>query len=338
MAERQSRVRDIGEFELIARLVSALPPEVREAEGIGLGIGDDAATWTPAPGTSVVVTTDALIEQVHFRLDWTDWASLGHKLLAVNVSDIAAMGAEPRLATVVLGLTGQEAVDDLEALYRGMGALAAAHGVVIAGGDVVRTPHDVTLSVTLLGEVPKDRAMTRAGSRPGDLVVVSGTLGASAAGLALLQRGLDPGGTGPLLIGAHLRPNPRVALGRLLFGHGATAAMDLSDGLLGDLPKIMEASNVSARIDIERVPVLPAVRALFPDEADRFALRGGEDYELLLTVPESGFHRLREAGANVGATLTSIGHIVAAYGKPVLTLAKHGAPVDPEPGAFDHFA
>lgn len=337
MAERDVRVRDIGEFELIDRLTARLSDDARASEEIGLGIGDDAAVWNPAPGRSVVITTDALIEHIHFRLDWTDWASLGHKALAVNISDIAAMGARPRLATVVLGLTGDEPVADLESLYAGMGTLAAAHGIVIAGGDVVRVPQDLTLSVTVLGDVLRGQALTRAGARPDDLIVVSGTLGASAAGMALLERRTDPGATGPLLVAAHLRPNPRVALGLLLHRHGVTAAMDLSDGLLGDLPKILAASSVLAEVEIGQVPVLPAVRAIFPDEFEQFALRGGEDYELLFTIPPERLGDLLTQATAIGASLSVIGRIGPSDGESRLTLLRDGAPIESESGAFDHF-
>jgi thiamine-monophosphate kinase len=330
-------VREIGEFALIDRLARQLPDQVRINRGVELGIGDDAALWTPTPGTSVVVTTDALVEHTHFRLDWTDWTSLGHKMLAVNLSDIAAMGARPRIATIVLGLTGDELVTDIESLYVGAGGLAAAHGVVIAGGDVIKAPSDVTLSVTLLGEVEPGRAMTRRGARPGDLVVVSGTIGASAAGMALLDSGADHMTTGGLLIGAHLRPNPRIALGGILHECGVSAAMDLSDGLLGDLPKILEASGVSAAIDVDLLPILPAVRARFPDRFLELALRGGEDYELLLTVPEDRFEGLRARAADVAATLTPVGRILPATGESILGLHKSGTPIDDAPGAFDHF-
>lgn len=337
MVGRALRVRDIGEFELIDRLTASVPHRTRMSGELGLGIGDDAAIWNPAPGRSIVITTDALVEHVHFRLDWTDWASLGHKMLAVNISDIAAMGAQPRIATVMLGLTGNELVSDVESLYAGAGALAAAHGVVIAGGDVVRVPNDVTVGVTVLGDVPPGRAITRAGARPGNLIVVSGTLGASAAGLALLERRTDLGTTGPLLIAAHLRPNPRVALGLILHERGVTSAMDVSDGLLGDLPRILGASGVSAAIDIDRIPVLPAVRALLPEEFEQLALRGGEDYELLLTVPPDRFDGLRDRAGEIGATLTPIGHVTAADPTPSLTLLRNGVALDSTVGAFDHF-
>jgi thiamine-monophosphate kinase len=311
-----------------------LPAGARAQPETDLGIGDDAALWQPSDGTSVVITTDALVEGVHFRQDWTDWTSLGHKMLAVNLSDIAAMGAIPKVATVVLGLTGNERVSDIEALYQGAGALAAAHGVVIAGGDVVKVPTDVTFSVTLLGEVVTAQALRRDRAQPGDLVVVSGTLGASAAGLALLAGRMDPGASGGLLIAAQLRPNPRLALGRILVAGGVSCAMDLSDGLLSDIPKILRASGVSAVVDVDRVPVLPALRALFPDRWQELALYGGEDYELLFTVPESRFDSLRREADHVAATLTAIGQIVDRENAGRIELRSHGAPFELDQGAF----
>jgi thiamine-monophosphate kinase len=141
------RVRDVGEFRLIELLRDALPAEAREAGWLRVGIGDDAAVWQPAPGENSVLTTDSLVNEIHFRLDWTDWESLGHKILAVNVSDLAAMGAAPRLAVVTLGLAGDEMVADLEALYRGMGDLARRFDVMIAGGDIVRSPRSLAFHV-----------------------------------------------------------------------------------------------------------------------------------------------------------------------------------------------
>lgn len=333
------RVRDIGEFGLISNLDAALPEAVRSSERVPLGIGDDAAVWHPAPGMQSVITTDTLVENIHFRLDWTDWASLGHKMLAVNLSDIASMGARPVLATITLALSGDERVGDLEDLYRGMAALAQPHGVVVAGGDIVRTTGPLLLSVTVIGET--DRVLRRDGSRAGDRIIVSGTLGASAAGLRLLE---DPplrarASTADLLVAAHLRPNPRLALGRVLADGGATAAMDLSDGLLGDLPKLLRASGVGGRIDSRQVPVSPAVRALFPEDWLRMALRGGEDYELLATVSPGALDDLRERAAGIGATLTDIGECVeVAPAAPMLAMIGQDGHEQPiEAGAFDHF-
>jgi len=332
----ESNVRDVGEFALIEYLANQLPKRTGQ-HGVSIGIGDDAAVWQPSPGNSVVVTTDALVRDIHFRLGWTDWSSLGHKAIAVNISDIAAMGATPRLATIVLGLTGDERVGDLGRMYEGIGDIAGAFGVAVAGGDVVRTPHDLMLSVTLIGEVDPDQVVRRSGARPGDLVVVSGTLGASAAGLRLLESPRTAA-TADLLVAAHLRPVPRVALGQVMHEAGVTAAMDLSDGLLGDLRKILDASGVSAGIDIDRVPVLPAVRALFPDEWTELALRGGEDYELLMTIPHDRFDGLRDRAKVVGATVTPVGSITPTDGGPTLSVTRDGRELNAGDSAFDHFA
>ncbi|HYH11548.1 MAG TPA: AIR synthase related protein, partial [Thermomicrobiales bacterium] len=181
-------VRDVGEFGLIDRLVAALPPGARGAGGdVLLAAGDDAAVlWLP-PGRVQVVTTDALIEGNHFRLDWTDWESLGHKALAVNISDIAAMGGVPAVAVVTLGLRGDELVRDLEAMYHGMGALAERLQVVIVGGDIVRVDTERLVSVTVLGSADPDRLLLRSAAMVGDAIGVTGTIGASAAGLEILR-------------------------------------------------------------------------------------------------------------------------------------------------------
>ena len=334
-------VRDVGEFGLIAALRAALPPDVVAGPELVVGIGDDAAVWRPSPDESLVVTTDSLVEHVHFRLDWTDWRSLGYKLLAVNVSDLAAMGADPRLAVLTLGLRGTELVEDLVEMYRGTGELARREGMLIAGGDIVASPEALAIHVTAFGETRSGAFLSRAGAKPGDVVAVSGTLGASAAGYRLLRDGGPERAatTAEHLIAAHVRPEPRVALGRLLLESGASAAMDLSDGLFGDLPKMLSASKVSAVIDAGRIPVAAAVRALFPDDWFELATRGGEDYELLFTAPPSTIHDIGRRAKKIGATVTAIGEVVSAAGAPVIALRSPDGTVRPvETGAFDHFA
>lgn len=337
------RVRGIGEFELIARLRDALPPSVRGAASLPIGIGDDAAVWTPTAGERIVVTTDALVDGVHFRQDWTDPKRLGHKILAVNLSDLAAMGAQPRLAVVTLALTGDEPLQALIDLYRGMGALARRTGTAVAGGDVVRSPFGLAFNVTAIGESRGGRVLTRDGARPGDLLGCTGTLGASAAGLRLLAEASGSprrrAAVADHLIEAHLRPEPRLALGALLVAEGATAAMDLSDGLLGDLPKLLSASGVSVRVDARRIPVAAAVRALFPDDWLELALRGGEDYELLFAAPPAAFRAIEEAAARQGATVGEIGALLPAGDAPEIALIDlDGNARRVRAGAFDHFS
>jgi thiamine-monophosphate kinase len=337
------RVRDVGEFGLISILSSALPESVRFGAGLEIGIGDDAAIWRPRSGADVAITTDTLVENIHFRIDWTDWESLGHKTLAVNVSDLAAMGADPKVAVVTLGLRGDELIDDLRAFYRGLGEVARRFALVIAGGDIVRSPRALTFHVAALGEVPRRRRLMRSGAKPGDVIGVSGTLGAAAAGLALLEVDVDDprrrATTAERLIAAHLRPEPRVALGRILLEHGASAGMDLSDGVMGDLPKILDASEVSATIDARLLPVAAAVRALFPDRWLDFVLRGGEDYELLFTAPVSSWSTIEREAKSVGDTITRIGEIDQKTGeRPSIEIIQlDGSRQFAAGGAFDHF-
>lgn len=340
----ERRVRDIGEFGLIALLSEALPADVRSIESLQLGIGDDAAVWTPTPGERVVITTDSLVEKIHFRHDWTDWESLGEKMLAVNISDLAAMGAAPKVAVITLGLRGNERIDDLLALYHGLGAIARRYGVAVAGGDIVRSPEALALHITALGESRGGRVLTRAGAKPGDIIGVTGTLGASAAGMRLLSLDAnDPrrrAATADLLIAAHLRPEPRVVAGAILLAQGASAAIDLSDGLMGDLPKILAESGVSAVLDARLLPVAAAVRGLFPEDWLDLALRGGEDYELLFTAPPDAWPAIVEAMAGAEVAVTGIGEITLSAGQPVTVemIELDGSRRQRPAGAFDHFA
>jgi len=361
-------VAALGGFALIDRLAAALAEVGAAAAPDFLGIGDDAAIWTPTPGTRAVITTDSLIAGIHFRLDWTSWRDLGHKALAVNLSDVAAMGARPRLATISLALTGAEPVAGLFDLYRGLGALAAAHGVVVVGGDIVASPERLGLHLTVVGESWPDAngaLLTRDRARPGDLLAVSGPLGRSAAGLEMLQswvvgRGSSeenaqlPNQQAPVLphlsrdsrptthdfLTAHHRPTPRIAYGRALVAAGGHVAMDLSDGLFGDLAKICARSGVGALIEEGALPVPDAVRAAFPAAWLRLATRGGEDYELLFAADGATIDRLRVlCAAHDLSAPTIIGVITAppAAGPPILLRRMAGREEPVGGGAFDHF-
>ena len=272
-ARDERTVAAIGEFALIDRLAGALAEVGAASAPDLLGIGDDAAIWMPTPGTRAVITADSLVAGIHFRLDWTGWRDLGHKALAVNLSDIAAMGARPRLATISLALTGAETLADLLELYRGLGTLAAQHGVAIAGGDIVASPERLGLHLTVIGESwpeSNGRLLTRDTARPGDLLATSGPLGLSAAGLKLLLQSVvgsrqsvedavldnatslvtqpPPAGT-PITSGyrlattdpslaAHHRPAPQIAYGRTLVAAGVRVAMHLGAGCFGDVAEI----------------------------------------------------------------------------------------------------
>jgi thiamine-monophosphate kinase len=337
------RVRDISEFDLIQRLDQSLPDRARMSANLHLAIGDDCAVAGVTPGEMVVVTTDTLNDGVHFRFEWTTWENLGHKAVAVNLSDLAAMGAVPLLLTVSLALTGDELVCDLEQMYIGMGKLAASHQAVIAGGDVTRSIGRFSMAVTAIGETRSNRLLRRDEAQPHDLIWVTGSIGAAAAGLELeMLPESDPrkrAATATGLRNALHCPDPRVKAGRVLASLGVRCAMDLSDGLAGDLAKILAASNVDAEISLPDLPIAAAVQALFREYARDLALHGGEDYELLFTAPSSFTHQIREGFELIGIRASVIGQIRARAGdRPRLVgVEAHGLRHEIEPRGFDHF-
>jgi thiamine-monophosphate kinase len=235
----------------------------------------------------VLATTDTLVEGVHFLADRTPWADLGWKALAVNVSDVAAMGGEPQYALVTLALPPQTPVQDVDELYEGLRECAREYGVAIAGGDIVRAPQ-VAITVAVLGQAGIDaegqaRLMRRDAARAGYAIAVTGTLGASAAGLRRLGEGAPPDDP---LVRAHLRPRPPLALARQAAAAGVPCAIDISDGLLQDLGHVCEMSGLGAVVRAEAVPLSDELRSAYPDDALALACAGGEDYELLLVAPE----------------------------------------------------
>jgi thiamine-monophosphate kinase len=293
-------LRDIGEFALLEQ-IARVAERPEQSSRLKLGIGDDAAVWEPRPHRWLVVSSDTLVERVHFRLDWTDWESLGHKALAVNLSDLAAMGARPWLALVALGLRGSERDQEIMAFYRGMRRLADRFRVEIVGGDLSSSPQAVTITVTVIGDGPNDPhgLLTRSAAQPGDWIGVTGPLGLAAAGLRIYERDLRLLDGSPVMQEAYNRPCPRVREGLLLRRCGVHAAMDISDGLFGDLPKMCQQSHVSAVVDLCAIPIPNAVKWAFDDWQD-VALRTGEDYELLFTAPPPIFERVSTVFARSG--------------------------------------
>lgn len=312
-----------GEFDLIARIRA----RAGTRDDIVLGIGDDAALLAPPPGRQLVVTADTLNAGVHFPAG-TAPADIGWKALAVNLSDLASMGAEPAWCTLSLSLPQSDTVW-IDGFLDGFLALAGEHGIVLVGGDTTRGP--LSVSVTAMGFVDAGRALRRDGARVGDDVWITGTLGDAAGALALLER--DP---------AHAlrtrldRPTPRVRAGLALVGL-ANACVDVSDGLLADLGHIASRSGVAAQVEVDALPVSEALRAAF-DEATRTAMQasGGDDYELCFTAPGAARASIESLSSQLDLRITRIGRMVA--GEGVQALRADGRPWSSARRGYDHFA
>jgi len=330
-----------GEFGLINRIkqIAGLA-----GSGVELGIGDDAAVLKP-PAGRMLVTIDMLVEGVHFDLSLINYFQLGTKAMAVNISDIAAMGGNPRYVLVSLGATDSTTDQEVEELYRGMVQMARSHGASIVGGDTVRSPGGLVIDVVVIGEAL--HPVTRGGARPGQLVGVTGQLGASAAGLAWLKAkkaGLLPGGlTAGLeaeLIAAHLTPLPRVAAGQALMKSGAVSAMiDVSDGLASEVNHIAEQSAVGMEIELKQIPIGEATQTaarLLGVDPFRWVLEGGEDYELLFTFAADNLEAVRESLALSNTPFQTIGRVLPKENGVVL-IDPSGARRRLESRGFNHF-
>ncbi len=310
----------LGEFELIDRL---LRPLARGCPG-ALGLRDDAALIEVPADHQLVVAKDALVEGVHFLAD--DPAdTVAGKLLRVNLSDLAAMGADPlAYLTVIARPAGLEDLW-LEGFANGLARDQERFGLHLVGGDTVATPGPLLLSLTILGLVPRGRALTRAGAGPGELVCVSGTLGDAAMGLRILRGLAAPEDLALPLVERYRTPRPRLELGRALRGL-ASAAIDVSDGLLADLGHLLEASGVGAEVEAERLPLSAAARAL--PGARATALSGGDDYELLFTLPADRQVELAALADRLGLPLTVIGRTRAEPGLTLLDARGRSLPIE----------
>jgi thiamine-monophosphate kinase len=330
------RVSEVGEFGLI-RLIQEIAEKYKNPSEpswrkLLVGIGDDVAAWKENDQI-LLATTDSLIQGVHFEPGVITWEELGWKALAVNLSDIAAMGGRPRYALVCLSCPGHSNVEDISTLFHSMASLASTFGVAVVGGNVASAPLlDVT--VTLLGEASGQAILRRSDARAGDLIAVTGHLGGSAAGLAMLKRGLSlEEGVAGELRRAHFHPVPRVPEGCALVSHGIRTGIDVSDGLVADLEHICESSRVRATIELDKVPIHPLVRQHFPDYTD-LALYGGEDYELLFTGTEACVGRAKDA---LDCPVTTIGVISTAEAPEVRVVDSSGATVSSRRQGWQHF-
>ncbi len=319
----------LSEFDLIRRFFTE--QSVRR-DDVALGIGDDCALLRPRPDHELAVTIDTMVEGIHFPPE-TEPEALGHKALAVSLSDLAAMGAEPAWATLSLSLPEPEEWW-LEEFARGLFTLATRYGVQLVGGDTVRGPLAVTTQ--LHGFVPEGQALRRGGAQPGDLVYVTGTLGDAGGGLrvALGTWGAERPGA-DVLRNRLDRPTPRVREGMALRGL-ATAAIDISDGLISDLEHICTASAVGAELWVDHLPLSEALEAATTmDEALSLAVGAGDDYELCFTVPEARVEEVELLCGRFGCGCRPVGQIEAEHG---LRLTRDGKPYLPDAAGFDHFA
>jgi thiamine-monophosphate kinase len=294
------------------------------------GVGDDAAVLHVPPNRRLVAAVDTIVEAVHFP-SGTAADAIGHRALAVNLSDIAAMGAEPSWATLSLSMPRADEVW-IERFAQGLFRLADRFGVALVGGDTVRGSLAITIS--LMGLVEQDRWLTRSGAKPGDIIFVSGIPGEAAGGLAAIQRNAARSNASEALSQKFLWPTPRVELGRALRPL-ASSAIDISDGLLGDLQHLCQMSHCGARIDVEALPSSASLQELFDArECERFALSGGDDYELLFTVPPDNVLAL-EASIASGVRCTPIGRMME---HRELTVCRDNAPIEIPRCGYDHFA
>jgi len=339
----------LGEFGLIDKIRDST---VKPSSSVLIGIGDDAAVLKIPASASLLATTDMLVEGVHFDLAYTDFYSLGWKSAAANLSDIAAMGGRPRFCLTSLGIPPTASVEQISEFYRGLNVLLKTHRTALVGGDTCSSPGGMTVCVTLLGEIERKNVISRRGAKPGDRIFVTGTLGDSAAGLEIMRSEVrsqksevrrkesqsairNPQSAIARLIQKHLRPEPRVAWGRkLALARCANAMIDVSDGLSSDLGHICQQGGTGAVIVAEKIPLSAPLRAAsgrLRNPPLHYALSGGEDYELLFTVPPAKVRKL----LSLDIPMAEIGEITRA--RKMLIVDGRGKTSLLVPTGYDHF-
>lgn len=322
----------LGEFGIIQKIARSTP----KGRGVRLGIGDDAA-WVESPSGSCLITSDLLLEGVHFDLHWTSLFALGHKTVAVNLSDIAAMGGIASYLILSLGFPADFQSADVDEFYRGIKSLSAKSGVALVGGDT-SAAQSFVISACVIGHAPY-RPVTRAGAKIGNDIYITGTVGDSGLALKLLRSKPSlPGGKAlAYLLSRHTKPMPRLAAGALLArGRLATAMIDVSDGLLQDLGHICRASGVGAVIWEEKLPLSRAYRALAGKDGLRYALSGGEDYELLFCARRRDRSRIEKLQKRAQVPITRIGRC-ALPTEGIRVLDRTGVPCVIQKKGHDHF-
>jgi thiamine-monophosphate kinase len=330
------RVHELGEFGLISKLADLIDKKSDKKtlawNNLIIGIGDDTAAWKSRSGTELI-TTDILVEGTHFRLSYTGWYDLGWKSIAINISDIYAMGGKPQYALVSLAMPGLREVSNVLEMYEGMIDISNAYGIAIAGGNISAS-ENVVINVTLTGVAEND-LMTRSSAKAGDLIAVFGYPGLSAAGLKTLkdQKNFDPQ-TAKLFKNAHLHPEPEMDAGAKLAACGVKTAIDISDGLLSDLAHICEASGISAVIHTQDLPAHPQLKQHFEHDYIDMILTGGEDYELLFTAPRQVLDTVMET---MKPPPTIIGEITADKAGEVTVIDAEDKAITVDNRGWDHY-
>lgn len=330
--QTHNSLSQLGEFGLIDRIRR----QVADTSSVALGIGDDCAATIPPPGELLLTSKDLLIEDVHFRLDWTDMYHLGRKSAAVNLSDIAAMGGKPNHLFLGVGLPQTLTEAEIDAFTSGFLDETNAAGATLCGGDTCRSNGSLLISVTVQGSISAEHLVCRHGAQHGDLIYVSGTIGDSALALAQLQRGETPS---DYFAQRHHSPTPRLKLGQALAQRRlATAMIDVSDGIFSDLGHILEQSHLGAQLIQQQLPLSDAARQHLkhtPRDSD-IAMRGGEDYELLFCASATNSDMITQLAFDLGLPLTQIGICVAA--DQGLTLVDSSGQQQPvQTTGFNHF-
>ena len=324
------KVSELGEFGLI-QLLADIASKGGMSHQLLVGIGDDATAWRSGD-TTVLATTDTMVQGVHFPAG-SNWVEIGWKAVAVNLSDIAAMGGMPQYALVSLSLPEDTEVDEVTQLYQGMMEIAKKFHLAIVGGNLSSSPIWV-ITVTVIGKA-LNGILTRSSARGGELIAVTGYLGSAAAGLKVLANHLQfDSQTMASLVGAYLKPQPRIWEGQMMVRHGVRTAIDISDGLIADLGHICEASQKGARVRIDQIPIHPLVRSGFPEESLGFALAGGEDYELLFTAGAEVIDKVKRV---VDCPVTVIGEVLEGKPGEVTLIDKEGKPFLWDKKGWEHF-
>lgn len=307
------KIVEIGEFGLITKIAAKLPPL---SQNVIKGIGDDTAVLKQSEDKLLLMTTDMLLEDIHFSLKYGTCHAAGWKALAVNISDIAAMGGTPTYAVVALAVPPEAVVGEVEDLYAGIGDCAREYGVDVVGGDTVKSTGGLAINITLLGSVESDRVIYRAGAASGDLIMVSGNLGNSAAGLYVFNNGINgiSGEMAKEVKHAHLYPSARLKVGQALGRSGLITSMnDISDGLASEILEICEASGTGCELFNDKIPISEATAKVAENaEIDpvEWALYGGEDFELVFTVNQQKVEQVKEILKETGCSPVVIGSIL----------------------------